>query len=93
MHIFNPCNKCLIKVCCSTECNEHYQYTVTRNQLTYIPNLIRDMYNSIYREIKWMYRGEPIFIKFWLTLLLIAQGFNLVILIGLICAGFKMVVS
>ena len=82
--LFNPCNKCLVKVCCTRECQDHYEYTVLREQLLYVPNKISELSKDIYKAIKSMYKGEPIIVKFLVTILLTAQLANIVLLIGLL---------
>lgn len=83
MQIFNPCKKCIVQACCNTSCEDYHKHESFKDLLLYIPHMIAGFFSHIISEIKWMLRGEPIFIQFLITLLLICQGFSLVLCVGL----------
>jgi len=93
MRIFNPCKKCLIQPACTTECQEHYEHTVFKENLLYIPKEINRYMKKVYKEIKFIYQDEPTFIKLWLSVLFVAEGFAICLIMILMYVFIKIMVN
>ena len=71
MRIFNPCNKCIVRACCSELCEDSAQWNKMYLFITQPIDLLKDLYKSK----EWVLLSVMVFLQLFLVA---SVGFHIV---------------